>query len=246
MNDPMGDSPVIERRKPTMSPAKRKAATAKAKATIAAKKAAARPVVRAEAPVRRTAPRPPSRPEGSREMARDSARAGAVIAVGRDGEKLTRRFVTSTDPHWVPPAEIPHGWDYQWNTVTVLNRKLEEIEQGDLLMHKNGWRAVPAERHPGRWTPPGFGGSIIVDGLRLEERPMSLSVEAKEEDKLRARAQVRDRTDALRLTQKQLPGSAEARGSRGGPAMGMKMSIDPGLDIPHPELSLDDGAGFDD
>lgn len=241
MNDLMGDAATIVRKAPT--PAQKKAAAvAKAKATRAANKAAAeRQQAQASAPLRRTAPRPPSRPEGSRDTNRETVRRGAVVTMGRNGEELTRRHIISGDPLDVPLNEIPDGWDYQWNTVTVLNRKMEEIEQGDLNMHRNGWRPVPASRHAGRWTPPGYEGSIIIDGLRLEERPKSLSIEAIEEDKARARAQVRNQTDALRLTQKQLPGAAEARGSRGGPQMGMKMSIDPALDIPHPELTLDDG-----
>ena len=81
----------------------------------------------------------------------------------------------------------------------------------------------------------------MVEGLRLEERPESLTKEAQLEDQMRAKAQVRDRTDALRLTQKSLPGSGEA--ARRGNAGAMKMSIDPGLDIPAPQHELDDGRG---
>ena len=138
-------------------------------------------------------------------------------------------------------TEVPRGWSYQWNPVTVLNQHVSElIVQGDLQMHENGWRPVPASRHPGRWTPHGFEGHIVVDGLRLEERPASLTEEAQEEDTLRAKAQVRDRTDALRMTQKSLPGSQVAR--QRGHAGGMKMDIDPALDIPHPSRRIDDGT----
>ncbi len=243
MNDTM-EATVVKRAPMT---AKKKAAmVAKRKATIAAKNRAARPTVHAEAAVSRRAPRPAPRPESARDLARETPRRGAAIAVGHDGEKLTRRRTTVGDQFAVPLNEIPRGWTYQWNTVTVLNQNAKEIERGDLLMHENGWRPVPATRHPGRWAPAGFEGSIIIEGLRLEERPESLTMEALAEDKGRAKAQVRDRTDALRLTQKQLPGAQEALGSRAGPAMGMKMSIDPGLDIPHHELQVDDGAGFDD
>jgi hypothetical protein len=97
---------------------------------------------------------------------------------------------------------------------------------------------VPASRHAGRWTPVGFEGDIVVQGLRLEERPMSLSQEAKAEDEAIARAQVRDRTDALKMTQKQLPGAgvARARGHGGG----LKIDFnDDGHDIPRPQHELD-------
>jgi hypothetical protein len=234
MNDPMGDSPVIQRapRKPVKK----------------AKKRVARPAVHAEAPLTRNSPRPaPPRAESARDSARDPVRRNARIAIGRGGEELTRRRLTVGDNFEVPKNEIPAGWTYQWNTVTVLNQNLKEIEKGNLLMHENGWRPVPASRHPGRWAPVGFEGSIIIDGLRLEERPESLTVWAQQEDEQRAKAQVRDRTDALRITQKALPGSevARARNRFAGPEMGMRMSIDPALDVPLPQYELDDGSGFE-
>lgn len=195
--------------------------------------------VRAEAPVRRNAPRPAPR-EATRDIAREPSRRGAVIAVGHNGEQLTRRRKSVGDKFAIPAHYIPHGWDYQWNAVTVLNQGVHEIVRGDLGMHENGWRPVPASRHPGHWTPHDHEGAIIVDGLRLEERPMSLTLEAKAEDTARAKAQVRDRTDALRLTQRDLPGSKVAR--ERGNAGQMRMSIDPGLDIPAPQHELDDGS----
>jgi hypothetical protein len=236
MNDPMGDSPVIQR-----APA-RKPAAKKAKKPV---RRVARAVEHADVHVTRNSPRPAPRAEAARDASRDPARKavrnGAVIAVGHGGETLTRRRTTVGDAFAVPMNEIPTGWTYQWNTVTVLNQNLKEIERGDLMMHENGWRPVPASRHPGRWAPHGYEGSIIIDGLRLEERPASLTNEALEEDKARGKAQVRDRTDALRLTQKQLPGADQARNSRVGPGMGMRMSIDPALDIPRPQHEIDDG-----
>lgn len=237
MNDAMGDSPVIQR-------APKRVVKKKAKKRVAA----ARPVEHAEAHVTRNSPRPAPRAEGTRDpargLARETTRRGAAVAIGHGGEKLTRRRTTVGDAFDVPKSEIPAGWTYQWNTVTVLNKELRDIERGDLLMHENGWRPVPATRHPGRWTPPGFEGSIIIEGLRLEERPESLTLEAKSEDEMRAKAQVRDRTDALRLTQKQLPGANVASGR--GNAGGMRMSIDPALDIPRPQHEMiEDDFGFE-
>lgn len=209
-----------------------------------------RPAVHhAEANVTRQSPRPAPRAEPTREpareMARETTRRGAVVAIGHGGEKLTRRRTTVGDAFAVPANEIPAGWDYQWNTVTVLNKETKDIERGDLMMHENGWRPVPASRHPGRWTPPGFEGSIIIEGLRLEERPMSLSKEALAEDQARAKAQVRDRTDALRLTQKALPGGDVALRRNDAMNMGMRMSIDKAFDIPRPAHQIDDGTAFE-
>jgi len=237
MNDPMGDSPDIKRTVRRRGPNKKKKRVA-----------TARPQVAAAAPLTRNSPRPaPPRAESNRDAAREPVRRNARIALGRDGEELTRRRITVGDNFEVPKNEVPAGWTYQWNTVTVLNQNLKEIEKGNLLMHENGWRPVPASRHPGRWAPVGYEGSIIIDGLRLEERPESLTKWAQEEDEAHAKAQIRDRTDALRMTQKQLPGAEVARRRNGfaGPGMGMRMSIDPGLDIPHPTLQIDDGSGFE-
>ena len=217
-----------------------KKAAVKKKAAGNKRRTVPAPQAVAEAPVRRNNPRPAPRMESTRDLARETTRSGAVVVVGRDGEQLTRRRTSVGDKYDVPRAEIPRGWSYQWNPVSVLGQKFSElVEQGDLQMFENGWRPVPASRHPGRWTPHGYEGSIVIDGLRLEERPESLTQEAKQEDEMRAKALVRDRTDALRLTQKQLPGAREA--AHRGNAGQMRMSIDPGLDIPVPQHELDEG-----
>jgi hypothetical protein len=224
------------------APRKRKRQTAAApqpKRHPAARQPAAAPEAQAMPAARRASPRAvPPRAEAARDVVRENPRDGAIVALSRDGQRLTRRRIASGDPLDVPKSEIPHGWDYQWNPVTVLNKGINEVLQGDLLMHQNGWRPVPASRHAGRWTPVGFEGDIVVQGLRLEERPMSLSQEAKAEDEAIARAQVRDRTDALKMTQKQLPGAgvARARGHGGG----LKIDFnDDGHDIPRPQHELD-------
>lgn len=230
-----GDIPTIARKKPGPAKGSKRRTTAAPQPRQQAQAAPA---------VRRGAPRPiPPRAEAARETARENPRPGAVIAMSRSGERLTRRRIASGDPLDVPRNEIPQGWDYQWNPVTVLNKGINEVLQGDLLMYTNGWRAVPASRHSGRWTPVGYEGDIVVQGLRLEERPMSMSEEARTEDEAIARAQVRDRTDALKLTQKQLPGAGVAR-SRG-QAGGLKIDFsDDGHDIPRPEHEVDGDGEF--
>ena len=180
-------------------------------------------------PTRQTQPREPAR-----DLPRTKAPRGAVVAEGRDGEVLTRRRTTVGDIYHVPAEEIPEGWDYQWNTYTVLN---EQATDHQVMMHTNGFRAVPASRHPGRWTHPGEKGGIIVNGMRLEERPSSLGDEARAEDKLKARTQLRDQTDSLRLTQK-LPSGMEVGKKYRGTGADVRMSIDKNLDIPIPGHQL--------
>ena len=133
-------------------------------------------------------------------------------------------------------VKAPAGWSYQWNAITAINKELNEIHKGMVVdMYENGWRPVPASRYPGVYTPAGYEGAIVVKGMRLEERPESLTKEALKEDEHRAKAQLRDQTDSLRLTQSQLPG-ANARNARA--ASGMRMEIDKTFELP-PDTDYD-------
>lgn len=149
------------------------------------------------APVRRAA-RQPAR-DSVRETTAVTPRKGAMVAEGRNGEILTRRRTQVGDPYHVPPNEIPDGWSYQWNPVTVTGKEVIDMQN---VMYANGWRPVPASRHPGRWTKPGDTGQIVVEGLRLEERPEALTEEALIEGEMKARQQVRDQADILKLSKK--------------------------------------------
>lgn len=181
---------------------------------------------------------PASNRRAVRQPARDSVRdtmavtprRGAVVVEGRNGEVLTRRRTQVGDPYDVPANEIPDGWSYQWNPVTVLN---QEIIATQNLMFANGWRPVPADRHPGRWTRPGHKGDIIVDGLRLEERPEAMTDEALAEEEMKARRQIRDQSDILKLSKKMPDGFKMADRSqqqRFG-AGGINISIDRSLEV---------------
>jgi len=225
--------------------AKREAETAVGSEAEAVQEAARREVPQAVSVRRRPAARPPVRSEAGREPIHRPVRGGAVAARGRSGEVLTRSRPAMGDVYDVPIEIVPDGWTYQWNTVTVLNEQTSNMQ---LHMYANGWRPVPAERHPGRWMPIGAKGEILVNGLRLEERPASLTMEAKMEATEEARRLISDRNESLRLTSKtsaKHPGGGAAgpafaeRGYRGtGPRVAM--SIDPGSDIPRPEYELSD------
>ncbi len=200
-----------------------------------------KPTVPSEAhagpPLRRNNPRPPPRPQ-VREPAREPVRAASTI-VGRNGEVLERRQ-TDNRGDIFERVKAPPGWNYQWNSVTHHNKELSEIHQEMAIgFYENGWRPVPASRHPGIWTPPGFEGAIVVRGQRLEERPAELTRQAKAEDEARAKSQLRDQTDSLRLTQSKLPGANAGRARQ---VSGMKMEIDKSFELP-PEENYDYGDG---
>jgi hypothetical protein len=187
--------------------------------------------VRAEAaPTRMT--RQPTR-ESTREMPRDTLRPGAVVVRGRDGEILTRRRTSVSDPYEVQHL-APAGWQYQWNTFVVLGQLQHNLVQG---MAENGWRPVPIERHPGVFGPLGAKGDIVRDESRLEERPMELDAEARAEDIQRAKDQVRNQNEALKLQVAQkVPEAAGFTAANPRASRGASMSIDDGHDIPVPKM----------
>lgn len=181
------------------------------------------------APNRRAA-RQPSR-DSVRDTMTVTPRKGAVVVEGRDGEILTRRRTQVGDRYDVPSNEIPDGWSYQWNPVTVTGKEVIEIQNE---MHANGWRPVPASRHPGRWTRPGDTGHIVVEGLRLEERPEALTQEALIEEEKKARRQVRDQSDILKLSKKMPEGFSMEKNQRAGrlsPGGSINISVDRSMDI---------------
>lgn len=183
--------------------------------------------IQATAPLRRNNPRPPLRDQ-VREPSREPSRAASSI-VGRNGEELRRRRPNASGDIF-DRVKPPAGWSYQWNAVSHLNKEIDEIQRSiSVDMYENGWRPVPASRHPGVYTPEGYEGAIVVKGMRLEERPAEMTKAALEEDTAYARAQLRSQTDALRFKQSQLPGANE-RNARA--ASGIKMEIDRSFDLP--------------
>lgn len=192
-------------------------------------------ITRAGVAPQRTA-RQPVRQAHTRHVDREPVRRGAMVVTGRNGEILARRQTSVGDIYHVPPEEIPDGWDYQWNTYTVHNQMA--IDQ-QVLMHANGFRPVPCDRHEGRWTQPGHKGDIVVKGMRLEERPTALGEQARTEDIQKARTQMRDQTDSLRLTEK-LPKGFESGRKYRGAGGDVRMTIDRGLDIPRPQHEIED------
>jgi hypothetical protein len=138
-----------------------------------------------------------ARTEASREAGREPARQGAVVVEGRNGEILTRHRTGVKDPYEIPPHLIPPNYRYQWNAISVVGNKDMVMDQS-MTMFENGWRPVPAERHPGVFVPHGTKGEIIRGGQRLEERPTALCEEAAAEDRNTARQLMHDRNESVK------------------------------------------------
>jgi hypothetical protein len=193
----------------------------------------------------KNAPRPTASasPKAPRELAIERDNNGRLIIEGRDGEMLSRkRKDDGGDPFHVPAEIIPAGWEYQW-VVESVNGSKEIVSDQALVFWENGWRPVPADRHPGRYTPVGTKGDIFRGGMILMERPKALCDEARAEMVAKARKQMSDRDESL------MGGKANVRGGmQGGFEMNagkyrgtggdLRISVDPAFDVPAPQHLL--------
>jgi hypothetical protein len=173
-----------------------------------------------------------------REATRVGAR-GNITVEGRGGEILTRKRTGTSDPFDIDQNIVPKGWAYQWNAISVVGNQ-EILMDQNLALSENGWRPVPASRHPGRYMPHGHNGAIIRGQCRLEERPAVLNEEARNEDLRKAAQLISDRNDSLKLTsvKKQLGEGFEMSRQYRGTGGDIRMQIDHGADIPKPSHTL--------
>lgn len=89
------------------------------------------------------------------------------------GEILTRSLGNSNDsPYFIPPDIIPDGMHYEWKRKSTMG---EPDLANMLALQRNGWRAVPAERHPER--------AVELDGLVLMEAPIMFVERARAEER---------------------------------------------------------------
>ena len=103
----------------------------------------------------------------------------------------------SIDEFYIDPAIIPDGWSYEWKRHTLLGR---EDPSYQVSLARAGWEAVPAKRHP-EMMPLNSTATIIErKGNILMERPMSLTIEARDVELRRARNQVRAKEQQLAST----------------------------------------------
>ena len=169
------------------------------------------------------------------------SRPGHIEVEGRAGPDgrpviLSRKRTGNVDPYAIPQQIKPDGWDYQWNTYTVAG---QEAVDSMILMAENGWRPVPAERHAGMFMPEGHTGQILRGGLRLEERPMELTLEAREEDRRNAVSQVRDQNAQLGMGKKVDFGRGHEARNFLGNGQAVRSGVDRADDAPRPRLEID-------
>jgi polyribonucleotide nucleotidyltransferase len=76
----------------------------------------------------------------ARTQTRSSARTrpdGRIEVEGRGGEVLSRTRTYVGDIFEVPQSDIPKGWGYQWNAVSIAGNSDILLDQSH-MMHQNG------------------------------------------------------------------------------------------------------------
>lgn len=178
----------------------------------------------ADGTVKTAGARPKARePISEREPDRTPARPGALtFRHPLTGEILTRDPLPTHDSQYFIPKEIvPEGMVYQWRRESILG---EQDLANMASLKRNGWREVPADRHPER--------PVRLEGLVLMECPEMFVQQARAEERQAAmaekRKQLRPRNEAVR------PGYfdddvAARRGVNFGARRGQPEATDPAL-----------------
>ena len=125
-----------------------------------------------------------------------------------------RRSERQLDAFSLPPHMKKPGWSYEWKTTKVLNEPIDSSAMIDV--REAGWRPEKACNWPGL-VEPGTPDDSAVErlGQRLYGRPMSLTLEARQDDLEYAQAQQRDRTLAARSGQSAVRGEDGIPNGRG-------------------------------
>ncbi len=98
------------------------------------------------------------------------------------------------DDFFIPSADIPSGWTYEWKRKTLLG---QEDPAYQVQLAQKGWEPVPAYRHPS-YMPVGWKGATIErKGMILMERPLEITEEARNFELRKARNQVRQKEAQL-------------------------------------------------
>jgi hypothetical protein len=94
-----------------------------------------------------------------------------------------RKNIAQQSPTHIPREMIPEGVDLQWVIDSIHGQP--EI-QGRLTFEANGWQPVTGQMwgglFDGMFMPKGHTGEINVLGQVLMERPMELTIEARQEE----------------------------------------------------------------
>jgi len=85
------------------------------------------------------------------------------------------------------PEQIARETDFNWKRYEVYGQH-DYAEW--LTNERQGWRPVLHEMFPGRFAPAGTTGMVRVKDMVLMERPMRLTVQARQEEYAKANRQI--------------------------------------------------------
>lgn len=110
-----------------------------------------------------------------------------------------RRSNINDNPFDIPVDEIPEGSSYEWKRWSNVGA---EDPYYIAAQRKQGWEPVDPRRHPS-WVPPGYAQPYIIrEGLILMERPLELTLEAKDEIRQASRQMVVEAEQRLGMAPK--------------------------------------------
>jgi hypothetical protein len=133
---------------------------------------------------------------------RERMRSGIGLSDPYDIADIMRVYApTRGDPS---KGNIDNEIDFNWKRYETYGRRdYSELRE----YHNQGWREVAHESFPGRFAPEGTTGPVIVRDMILMERPMRLTVKARNEE-------IDAATRAMRVNRQNLGTTPEGQAPR--------------------------------
>lgn len=111
------------------------------------------------------------------DRSRERLRTGHANLDPFDIADIMRQYApTNGDPR---KGNAANEIDFNWKRYEVFGKRDFSELRG---YHDQGWREVQHSDFPGRFAPVGAQGPVVVKDLILMERPMSLTVSARNEE----------------------------------------------------------------
>lgn len=152
-------------------------------------------------------------PRTSEDSLRSEIRGPTRLTLDPSRQRL-REGITNLDPfdiadiyaQYAPTrgdptkGNIDNEIDFNWKRYETFGKQ-DYAEQRSY--YDQGWRPVMHSMFPGRFAPEGTEGAVIVKDMILMERPMRLTVKARNEEMEQANRAMR--VNQLNMTAKSLP-----------------------------------------
>lgn len=117
------------------------------------------------------------------------------VAAARRAAEIRANQVNDdgVDEFKLPPA--PDGWTYEWKAKAILG----QVNHAHMTeLYRQGWEEVPTSRHPEEMPFQGNHPIIERKGMVLMQRPTVIVEEARYQQMLKARNQVRFKEEQLK------------------------------------------------